>query len=115
MKVSAWKLTQSRQGGGETPTVELIKETELEVNINLDQEFQEDEEMQPEHSGNIEFLPSESSSEDTNLISNQTQQSGDIEIIQENSQQLKMMKTYQDTEKQEPSSLRYVAEVTSQT
>ena len=54
--------------------------------------------MQPQHSRSTELLPSESSFEDTNLFSNQAQQSGDIEIIQEKSQYPKMIKIEQDVE-----------------
>ena len=48
-----------------------------------DQELQEDEVVQPQHSRSTELIPSGSSSEDTNIISDQAQQSGDIEIVQE--------------------------------
>ena len=36
MEVSAWKLAHSSHRGGETPTTELMKEREPEVNITHD-------------------------------------------------------------------------------
>ena len=57
------------------------------------------------------MLPSGSNSKDTNLFLDQAQQSEDIEIIQEQSQQPKRMKTEQDVETQEPAPLRYVADM----
>ena len=55
MEVSAWKLSQSSQGGGETPMVELTKQKKLDMNINPDQELQEDEEMNLNSYGTLNF------------------------------------------------------------
>ena len=73
MEVSSWKLAHSSQGGGETPMVELMKDRESEADITLDQELQEDEEMEPQESGNTELVPSGNNSGDTELFPDQAQ------------------------------------------
>ena len=80
-----------------------------------DHELQEDEAVKSQHSRRFELLPYGSNSEDTNSPLDQDKQSGDIEIVKKKSRQPKRMKTEQDVETQEPTSLRYVVEDATQT
>ena len=77
MEVAAWKLAHLGRGRDETPNVESTKETRLLVDMIPDQELQEDESVKPQHSRITKLLPLGSSSEDTNIILDQAQQSVD--------------------------------------
>ena len=80
-KIVSWKSAHLGRGRDETPNVESTKETRLLVDMIPDQELQEDEAVQPQNSRSTKLVPSGSSYEDTNILSDQSQQSGDIEIV----------------------------------
>ena len=50
-KIVAWKSAHLGRWRDETPNVESTKETRLLVDMIHDQELQEDEVVQPQHSG----------------------------------------------------------------
>ena len=53
-EIEAWKLAHSGQGKDETHNVESI----LELELIPERELEENEALQPQHSGNTESLPS---------------------------------------------------------
>ena len=61
------------------------------------------------------MLPSGSNYEDTNILSDQSQQSGDKEIVQEKHWHSKRTKIEQVVERHEPISSKYVFEAMTQT
>ena len=77
MEITSWKLGHLGRGRNETPNVESTEEIRLEVDMISDLELQEDGVVQPQHSGSTKLPPSESSYEDTNMLSDQVHQSGD--------------------------------------
>ena len=58
MEVAVCKLAHLSQGRDEMPNVESTKEKRMEVDMIPDQELQEDEAMQPQHSGRTKLIPS---------------------------------------------------------
>ena len=69
IEITAWKLAHLGRGRDETLIVKSTKERGCKMAV------------QPQHLGSTKLIPSGSSSEDTNILLDQAQQSGDIEIV----------------------------------
>ena len=68
MEIADWRLAHSGQGGNEALQEEPTEETRLEEIFIHEQELQVDEALQPQSSVNTEFIPSGSSSGESNSL-----------------------------------------------
>ena len=107
MEIVTWRLAHLGQGRNETLNKEPGEETGLKLDEIPGQELHLNKALQPQYLENIECIPSGSSSQDINPLSDQEKQSIDTEIIQHP----KDMEIEHDTVTQELVSFNLVFEV----